>query len=407
MTDTFALPRDARALIAPLATGGAPEDERLRSLYAAAAWSCIAEPGDGVAGRLVGVVGYEAALHEVVRGGRDGHAREAAQLSSTQWRDALDRWRPRLNEASVRDALETAARAGVGLVTRDDPVWPSSLSDLGDHAPLALWVRGDVHALARTAGSVALVGARAATGYGEHVAMELAADLVGRGVMIVSGAAYGIDGAAHRAAISADGTTIALLAGGADRPYPGGHSELIGRIAASGAVGSEVPCGSTPTKWRFLQRNRLIAALSEATVVVEAGWRSGSLNTAGHAAALARPLGAVPGPVTSATSAGCHRLLREFDARCVTNADEVMELIGGAPALFEMPSGGSGDHTDDTTRVTDAMSFRSWRETTDIARRCGLSAADVAAILGLLALDGEVERGAAGWRRVRSGARVR
>ncbi len=256
--------------------------------------------------------------------------------------------------------------------------------------------------------SIALVGARAATGYGEHVAVELAADLVGRGATIVSGAAYGIDGAAHRAAMSAGGMTVALLAGGADRPYPAGHTELIGRIAASGAVVSEVPCGSTPTKWRFLQRNRLIAALSEATVVVEAGSRSGSLNTAGHAAALARPLGAVPGPVTSAASAGCHRLLREFDARCVTNADEVMELIGAAPAtLFDMPPGGSSDHTDDTTRVTDAMSFRSWRETTDIARRCGLSSSDVAAILGLLALGGEVERGTAGWRRVRAGAAVR
>ena len=136
MTDTFALPRDARALIAPLATGGALEAERLRSLYAAATWSCLVEPGDGVAGRLVGAVGYEAALHEVIGGGRDGDAREAAQISSAQWHDALDRWRPRLNDSTVRDALERAARARIGLVTRDDPSWPSGLADLGDHAPL-------------------------------------------------------------------------------------------------------------------------------------------------------------------------------------------------------------------------------------------------------------------------------
>ena len=198
---------------------------------------------------------------------------------------------------------------------------------------------------------------------------------------------------------------MALLAGGADRPSPAGHAELIERIAASGAVVSEVPCGATPTKWRFLQRNRLIAAISAATVVVEAGARSGSLNTAGHAAALARPLGAVPGPVTSAASVGCHRLLREFDARCVTNADEVLELLGAEPAtLFDMPAG--DDRTDDATRVRDAMSFRSWRETADIARRCGLSSADVTAILGLLALDGEVARGEGGWRRTRAGAQV-
>ena len=169
--------------------------------------------------------------------------------------------------------------------------------------------------------------------------MELSADLAGHGVSVVSGAAYGIDGAAHRAALTAGGTTIALLAGGADRPYPAGHGELIERIAASGAVVSEAPCGTTPTKWRFLQRNRLIAALSDATVVVEAGWRSGSLNTAAHAAALSRPLGAVPGPVTSAASAGCHRLLREFDARCVTNSADALELLGAAPqTLFDMPA---------------------------------------------------------------------
>ncbi len=254
------------------------------------------------------------------------------------------RWR-----AGGRDWIPTpcatrwqrARRAGVVMITPEDPEWPVAVDDLGEHAPLVLWVRGQVSALARPHSSVALVGARAATSYGEHMSIELSADLAGRGVTIVSGAAYGIDGAAHRAALSAGGTTVALLAGGADRSYPAGHTELIERIAASGAVVSEVPCGATPTKWRFLQRNRLIAALAAATVVVEAGARSGSLNTAGHAAALARPLGAVPGPVTSAASVGCHRLLREFDARCVTNADEVLELLGAEPAtLFDMPAGG-------------------------------------------------------------------
>ena len=238
--------------------------------------------------------------------------------------------------------------------------------------------------------------------------MELSADLAGQGVSIVSGAAYGIDGAAHRAALTAGGTTIALLAGGADRAYPAGHGELIDRIAASGAVVSEAPCGTTPTKWRFLQRNRLIAALADATVVVEAGWRSGSLNTAAHAAALSRPLGAVPGPVTSAASAGCHRLLREFDARCVTNSADALELLGAAPeTLFDMPAASTrGGRTDDTTRVRDAMSYRSWRPAVEIARRSGLAVSDVAGILGLLSLEGEVIRGEEGWRRARSGVPV-
>lgn len=398
------LPRDARSLIGPIVRGDLG-DERSRRLFAAAAWSCMVEPGDGVAGRLVSALGVEAALREVIGGGRDGLARDAAAVTAQGWHDALARWRPRLDPDAVRDALQRAHRAGVVMITREDPEWPIAVDDLGEHAPLVLWVRGQVSALGRPHSSVALVGARASTSYGEHVSMELSADLAGRGVTIVSGAAYGIDGAAHRAALSAGGTTVALLAGGADRSYPAGHTELIERIAASGAVVSEVPCGATPTKWRFLQRNRLIAAVSAATVVVEAGARSGSLNTAGHAAALARPLGAVPGPVTSAASVGCHRLLREFDARCVTNADEVLELLGAEPAtLFDIPA--EDDRTDDATRVRDAMSFRSWRETADIARRCGLSSADATAILGLLALDGEVARGEGGWRRRRAGAHL-
>lgn len=403
MTDLLLDAREARSLLAPL-TATELDDHRVRLLTAATTWSCIVEPGDGVAGRVVAALGYEAALREVVADRRDGHARKAAGVTSRQWGEALERWRPRLAGEAVRDALARAAHAGMRLVTADDAAWPAALGDLGDHAPLMLWVRGDARDLGRLSAAVALVGARAATSYGEHVSMEISAELVAHGITIVSGAAYGIDGAAHRAALSAGGRTVALLAGGADRPYPAGHAELIGRIAGSGAVVSEVPCGSPPTKWRFLQRNRLIAALAGATVVVEAGARSGSLNTAAHAAALGRPLGAVPGPVTSAASVGCHRILREYDARCVTSADDVLELLGArTPTLFDLPGRSAGDRTDDVTRVRDAMSFRVWRDSTDIARRSGLSGADVAALLGLMALDGEVVRGEGGWRRARSG----
>lgn len=153
----------------------------------------------------------------------------------------------------------------------------------------------------------------------------------------------------------------------------------------------------------------MIAALGDATVVVEAGHRSGSLNTAGHAAAMSRPLGAVPGPVTSAASAGCHRLLREYDARCVTCADDVLELIGapdGQTALFDVtgeprPRSGSAGRTDDATRVLDAMSFRAPREVAEIARRSGIAVDDASAILGLLWLEGAAVDGRDGWRRVR------
>lgn len=246
---------------------------------------------------------------------------------------------------------------------------------------------------------IALVGARAATGYGEHVTMEASAGLVDLGYTIVSGAAYGIDGMAHRAALASSGQTVAFLAGGVDRFYPSGHDALLTRIVDAGAVVSELPCGSQPTKWRFLLRNRLIAAASQATVVVEAGWRSGSLNTAGHAAALGRPLGAVPGPVTSAASAGCHRLIREFDAICVTNAAEMAEL-SPRQALASTPASVPADELSSTRlRVFDAMSSRSARPIADIAARAGLSIASVQAVLGEAELGGLAAERERGWLR--------
>ncbi|HWM16292.1 MAG TPA: DNA-processing protein DprA [Microbacterium sp.] len=407
MTDFLPNARDARAALLPLVSGEL-DDERARRLLAVHAWSCLIEPGDAIAGRLVSTMGHEEALAAAVAGRSPTAALDAAGITSRTWQEALKRWLPRVNERAMRDALDVARRSGVSLLTPEDPQWPASLADLGDHAPLLLWVRGDLGRLSDPTPTVALVGARASTSYGEHVTMEIAAELVARGVAIVSGAAYGIDGAAHRAVLTAGGTTVAILAGGADRPYPSGHAHLIDGVAQSGAVVSEVPCGSAPTKWRFLQRNRLIAALADVTVVVEAGWRSGSLNTAGHAAALGRALGAVPGPVTSPASAGCHRLMREFDAQCVTSADDVVELLGGpTPTLFDMPPvQGPGERTDDVTRVTDAMSFRAPRETSDIARRAGLTPEEVTAILGLLTLDGSVIRAEGGWRRGRTGVPV-
>jgi DNA processing protein len=295
------------------------------------------------------------------------------------------------------------------LLVPGDTDWPERLGDLEEHAPFALWVRGDptrLHALDR---SIALVGARAATGYGEHVTIELASGLVDRGFAIVSGAAYGIDGAAHRAALASQGVTVAVLAGGLDRFYPSGHEQLLGRIADRGVVVAEVPPGTTPTKWRFLLRNRMIAALSGATVVVEAGWRSGSLNTAGHAATLGRPLGAVPGPVTSAASAGCHRLLREFAATCVTTADEIAELVPSATGLSApdevAASSGSPSMPTDLTgsrlRVLDAVSDRTPRRVERVAQLSGLATDRVRAELGFLELEGLVIERPSGWMRRR------
>lgn len=365
------------------------------SRYSTAVWSHLVEPGDAVAGRLIDRYGAAEALERVLRGDACAEAVDAHEIS-----EARKRWMPRTDTETVRCGLLTAQRRGVGLLVPGDAGWPSVLGDLGVHAPLCLWVRGDESALTRPR-AVGIVGARAATSYGEHVAMELAADLAGSGIVVVSGAAYGIDAAAHRAALAADGSTVAVLAGGADRAYPAGNTGLIERIARTGAVVSESPPGAAPTKWRFLQRNRIIAALAHAVVVVEAGWRSGSLNTAGHAAAIGRRVGAVPGPITSAASAGCHRLLRDYPAECITSADDVRGLlgVGEAPQLdFGLTHGA---RTDDRTRVIDAMSTRSWRTADDVGRRSGMAVDVVEGILGLMLLGGEAERGEAGWRRAR------
>lgn len=235
-----------------------PEDspEAARERYAIAVWCQLIEPGDSVAGRIIAARGPVAALEAVLAGGAlpDVTPRELAE--------GRKRWLPRLSARAVASSLATAAMRGVALVTRRDPFWPGQLDDLGPHAPLCLWVRGDVAALRRFEASVAIVGARAASRYGDHVAMELAAELAAGGIAVVSGGAYGIDGAAHRATLATGGLTAALLAGGADRSYPAGHTQLIDDIAQSGVVASEVPCGSAPTKWRFLQRKMIYSQAS-------------------------------------------------------------------------------------------------------------------------------------------------
>lgn len=397
--------------------------------FARAVLGIVAEPGDGVLGRLILALGAStvgelllarASSERLV----DAVAEAGADLDEREAMAGLERWLPRLEHGEFVRSLAQAVRVGARFVVPGDPWWPVGMDELGAHAPIGLWVRGRLEALASDLPSIALVGARAATGYGEHVAMEAAAGLVDRGFAIVSGGAYGIDGMAHRAALASHGTTVAFLAGGVDRFYPLGHESLLARIAETGAVAAELPCGAAPTKWRFLQRNRLIAAASEATVVLEAGVRSGSLNTAGHAAALGRPVGAVPGPVTSPASAGCHRLLREFDAVCVVDADQMAELVDRGvrrgfgtsvrpgeeasedPVVSDaraVPPVASNAEEPQVVRVLDALSTRSPREIDDVARRAGLTVAEVMSVLGRLEASGTAERGVRGWRRRRAG----
>ena len=380
-----------------------PDRGSVPELFARASWTGIAEPGDRAAGELVASLGAGGALTALVDTWPlarilDAASAAGSQLTAEDLESALARWTPRLKSGVALVALRQSVRFSVRLLVPGDPAWPTGVDDLGAHAPIALWLRGNDTSLAAAEHSIALVGARAATGYGEHVTMEASAGLVDRGFAIISGAAYGIDGMAHRAALASSGQTVAILAGGVDRFYPSGHDALLARIVESGAVVSELPCGSPPTKWRFLQRNRLIAAASKATIVLEAGWRSGSLNTAGHAASLGRPVGAMPGPVTSAASAGCHRLIREYAATLVTSAAEMAELVVGTEVQgipdSEVSRPGSSSAR---VRLTDALSLRASRTVDDLAARSGLSIAEVQAELGSLQIDGGVVERERGW----------
>ncbi len=303
---------------APAAAGGPARPSR-SVLLARAYLSRVAEPPSPALARLVDVLGAEEAAARVRRG-----AVEESVAVETRARRTVDR---------AEADLAAAAAAGARLLVPEDPAWPgwalAGLGAVGGSAapPLALWLRGPAALDELADRSVAIVGARAATGYGLHVAGDLAAGAVGRGFAVVSGAALGIDGAAHRGALGAGGLTVAVLACGIDRAYPLAHEALLARIAASGLVVSEHPPGAVPARHRFLVRNRIIAALACGTVVVEAGLRSGARSTAAEARALGRPVMAVPGPVTSGRSAGCHRLIQE-GAQLVTDVEEVLESAG-------------------------------------------------------------------------------
>jgi DNA processing protein len=267
---------------------------------------------------------------------------------------------------------------------------------------------GDLSLLTRRA--VAVVGARACSSYGEHVAVDLGAGLAQRGWTVVSGAAFGIDVAAHRGALAIGGGTVAVLACGVDIVYPSAHGRLLSAVRRGGVVISEVPPGARPTKSRFLARNRVIAALSRGTVVVEAAIRSGARNTAGHAESLSRPVMAVPGPVTSPMSAGCHELIR-LGASMVTDSADVIELVGalGDDAAPER-RGEQRAHDgldEPTLRVLDALPVRQYAGLSSIARVAGLDDPTVLQALALLTVrDLAVERSGT-WRRALEDSRHR
>jgi DNA processing protein len=442
-----------------------------REAYARAALTYLAEPADRWLGQLLRIHGAASTLDAIKSGRLPGGADAGGTADSGSAADlggafelpasslapdadtgvrgggthrgmraAMERWRVRLPELPAPEEILAFRESGIRLVCPGDPEWPGQLADLGDDQPYALWLRGSADLRFNCLRSVAIVGSRAATAYGSYVAAEFAASVAARGLAVVSGGAFGVDAAAHRGALGADGVTVAVLACGVDTPYPAAHAELFDAIAAQGVIASEWPPGRHVTRLRFLVRNRVIAALATGTLVVEAGQRSGAVNTARHARDLHRRLMAVPGPVTSDLSAGCHQIIREWQGVLVTSAAEVIEHLspagvtpfteseaaGGRPPESGPAGGGDPDEpvqptgSPDTIRppagrqappvlprdlldlesatVLDAMPRRGGMGTIRVAQRAGVAPATAARCLGKLATVGFVERCDDGWR---------
>jgi DNA processing protein len=400
-----------------VSSGRSPGVRLSEEKLARAALTYLAEPGDPALGALLGICEpaeiLAAIKADMLPGTGPGCGDTPASRAALD--RALGRWRTRLPGLPDEERIAGTSRDGIRLTCPGDAEWPDVLNQLGQARPYALWLRGNTDLRFACSRSVAVVGSRAATSYGGHVAGEIAADLGERGWTVVSGGAYGIDAAAHRGALAAEAVTVAVLACGVDYPYPAGHVDLFAAITAQGLVVSEWPPGRHPARTRFLVRNRVIAALGCGTVIVEAGERSGALNTARHAANLGRPLMAVPGPVTSAQSAGCHRIIRDWGASCVTRAAEIIDLLsplcasdalapGGGPGQpsQQAPDAGRGPSRDDldpdSARVLDALPARGGAGTSTIAVEAGVDLDTVLRCLGRLAGYGFIERCDRGWR---------
>jgi DNA processing protein len=366
------------------------------------ALSFLAQPGDLVLGAALRIMTPAQLLAAISGADEDGEAVLVGQMPDVALARALSRWRERLIEVPTTARLAVWQQSGLRIVIPGDPEWPTQLDDLGDARPLLLWLRGSADLRLTCVSSVSMVGSRAATGYGNHVAIEMAAALADHGVGVISGGAFGIDASAHRGAMAGDGDTVAILAGGLEFGYPHSHADLFAAIAARGVLASECPPDRGPTRPGFLIRNRIIAALSRGTVVVEAALRSGALNSARHARELCRPVMAVPGPVTSEQSSGCHELIRDFGAMCVTCAADVLEHIGlpgdGAGSLRLGPATPRDVLDPVTTAVLEEVPTRGGRGPASIAVRAGVDLDTALRCLGMLAAAGFVERSELGWR---------
>jgi DNA processing protein len=368
-------------------------NEEVAELDELLVWNNLVEPGDRVATSLRGNLGDRGALEKFLA--RD--IREISDLESSDLSSAYERWLPRYQPSIAADSIRLAAKYDMKLLLPSDELWPKSLNDLGSFAPMLLWYRGNPENFFRLEKALSIVGSRTCSNYGQRVTTDVVSSAVEQRATVVSGGALGIDSVAHRAALSQSGHTVAVMAGSLDNLYPSGNWELFEKIAHSGLLVSEMAPGSKPTRWRFLQRNRIIAALGSALVVTEAGWRSGSINTANHCAELGRRVFAIPGPITSPGSAGCNRLIRDNLAELLLDTNDLAGELGWEDSNLpsEEPLGSFERR---------ALDFLTHREQTaeQISAAAGLSRHEIALALGALQLLNLAERGLkGGWKRTK------
>ncbi len=398
--------RELEILMTPLMLQ-ATDSDQLIATFCDCTWSFLCEPGDALAGLLTEALSSREALRLLLN--QADPATIAARLAEVGYLDTaqsrfpqllktlaegIERWSARLIQTEIIQALLIQARLGGRVLTSESQFWPNRINDLGWSAPRVLWLRGSAEAL-QFDRSVSIVGSRASSQYGQEVTHEIVHDLVKHEVTIVSGGAYGIDSAAHRAALASGGNTVAVMAGGLDRLYPVANTQLLNQVIKFGAVISEAAPGTAPTRWRFLQRNRLIAALADATLVVEAGWRSGSINTVNHALELQREVGAIPGSIMSQNSQGCHRLIRDNKAQLIAGVSDILGLLGDWIPTTSVSQKELGPLE---LRVLDAISFKTI-ELEEISRRAGLTSAETIMGIGSLQLLDLVESVGIRWRR--------
>ena len=326
-----------------------------------------------MAGKLIADFGAQLALEKFLK----------RTYLGQDYEQAYQRWESRYHPKLADEKIALAQKHDLKLLTPSDSSWPLALTDLGVHQPALLWYRGNPENFSALNKSVGVVGSRNASHYGQRITAELVSTLVAEDATVVSGGALGIDSVAHRATLGLNGVTVAFMAGSLDKPYPAANFQLFDEISHSGLLLSEMVPGSNPTRWRFLQRNRLIAAVSNALVVTEAGLRSGSINTVNHAAELDRPIYAIPGPITSPSSAGCNALIRDQLAGILVDVSELPQELGWRPVqLSKTDSMGSLE-----LRALDALTGKA-QHFEDIRSLSGLTSIELRVALGGLQLLG-------------------